>query len=94
LIRLAIEYGLPLEINGNGIMKCQSKGTDGYPYAPFWRMAEDAGATIIAGCDAHEIVNLEKAGNLLDDYLSQNGFEIAEISVKGDKLCFRTDRER
>ncbi len=64
IIKCAIEYNLPLEINGSGFYKPRVIGENGYKYPypliDFWELARDLGATIICNSDAHDPENVIK----------------------------------
>lgn len=70
IIDAAIECGLPLEINGYGIIKSPVRTRNGgtrypYPYSAFWELASERGAKAICNSDAHSpiavLANAEKA---------------------------------
>jgi len=58
IIRCAKEYGMPLEINANGMRKEKILDDDLeyryiYPHWNFWELAASEGAEALAGSDAH-----------------------------------------
>lgn len=58
IISAALEYGTVLEFNANGYRRGIHDYPDGrrhmYPHMNFWKMAADAGSTVMIGADAHE----------------------------------------
>ncbi len=57
LIRAAIEFNMPIEINGYGTLKKtvnrNGKSEYGYPAREFWEIARDMKARVICNSDAH-----------------------------------------
>jgi len=74
LIDAANDLGMPLEINGYGLIKSKVQRDYGedyqYPVATFWKRAAQKNARIICNADAHQIEQV-LAG-------VQNGIEYAE----------------
>ena len=74
LIDAANDLGMPLEINGYGLIKSKVRRDYGadyqYPVAAFWKRAAQKNARIICNADAHQIEQV-LAG-------VQNGIEYAE----------------
>lgn len=58
LVKAAIKYDIPLEINANGIRKGMIDTPDGkrykYPRKEFWQVVKEEGARVIVSSDAHE----------------------------------------
>lgn len=59
IIACALDCGVPLEINGNGLMKRNIILPDGserhpYPWDEFWRLAIERGVKIVTSSDAHK----------------------------------------
>lgn len=59
IIQAAVACDLPLEMNGNGIVKPFVTDADGssrpqYPYERFWRIAAEEGVTALVNSDAHK----------------------------------------
>ncbi len=88
IIEAAIELKLPLEVNGNGMLKPSIDGRYAYPVKPFWTLASEMGAKAVFNTDAHEVENLGKTRELLKTFIKENNIELVYPSVEGGKLCF------
>jgi histidinol-phosphatase (PHP family) len=53
LIRAAMKYSIPLEVNMYGLLESRH-----YPRDDFWRLAGKLGATVVLGRDAHKTVRV------------------------------------
>jgi histidinol-phosphatase (PHP family) len=57
VIDAAVDAGLPLEVNGNGLDRALIQGDSGlrhpYPVREFWELALEKGAQVICNSDAH-----------------------------------------
>jgi len=81
LIKLAIKYDCPLEINGVGIMSGKRKiGNEYrfiYPHDNFWKLVEKYKAKVIISNDAHSKNGLSQdLGKLLIEYASKFNLNI------------------
>ena len=58
LLDAAEDLGLPLEVNGYGLIKPQFETSRGlryhYPYAEFWQLVAERGLPVICNSDAHD----------------------------------------
>ncbi len=71
IVQAARDARMPLEINAAGFRKPWLADDDGtlrpqYPWAPFWRIAAEEGATAIVNSDAHSPDNL--TANIADAF--------------------------
>lgn len=90
IVRCAVEYDMPLEINANGMRRPMVVMRDGserfdYPYRRFWDKAAEAGARVIIGSDCHSVENL------YDTYMRQayalaKAWDIDVVPLSGDEL--------
>ncbi len=69
IIRAAVEYEIPLEINANGIRKGIRQLEEGqrylYPRKEFWQIAKEMNAKVIISSDAHHVDQLMDGAVLL-----------------------------
>lgn len=82
IISCAVECNMPLEINGNGLMKRNLVLPDGrerhpYPWEEFWIMAEEMGVKIVTSSDAHKPERVDSY-SLASDFASPLGIKWAE----------------
>ncbi len=91
IITLANEHNLPLEINGNGLIKTLEQHRPNYPFNKFWELAMENNATIIVGFDAHEVKNLELANKLATEFCQENQIEFSQSYLIDGKITFKKD---
>ena len=94
IIAVAVNRGIPLEINANG-MRRGTFSVDGieryrYPWEPFWELAAEAGATVVIGSDAHQPEHLILQYKECEDLARRFGLPIvnrvvAETILAGKK---------
>lgn len=94
IIAVAVNRGIPLEINANG-MRRGTFSVDGieryrYPWEPFWELAAEAGATVVIGSDAHQPEHLILQYKECEDLARRFGLPIvnrvvAETILAGEK---------
>ncbi len=85
IIDAAVALDLPLEINANGIRKGFIRTPEGerygYPWAPFWEMAAEAGVKAVIGSDAHSPEKVLGERKECLDFASHFGFVPCEAEV-------------
>ena len=91
IIEAAIQYNIPLEVNGQGFIKGKVKGEKGmrdpYPYDAFWNLVAEKNIPVLCNSDAHFPENLVDGLHLARDYAKKMGLEIIEkLNFKNKKL--------
>lgn len=85
IIDCAIDCNLPLEINGQGMLKPQIQTPQGmrfqYPYDEFWLLAKSKGATIICSSDAHNPENVIEGVKRAYDFANKLGISPKTFSL-------------
>jgi len=80
------DCGLPVEINGNGMLRGKIMTRNGmrymYPYDEFWDMAAERNLTVICSSDAHVPENVIKAAAMARDFAGVHGI------IPADTLAF------
>jgi histidinol-phosphatase (PHP family) len=98
IIECAISYDIPLEVNGNGILK-EEIYVDGefrhpYPIAEFWKIAQNyPELKVIANADAHDPKNIARFPDdctnfLLPFSIQYKSLELSDNSPKDGKIKF------
>lgn len=84
IIDCAIANNLPLEVNGQGMLKPMMKSEKGlryqYPYDEFWLLAKEKGAMIIANSDAHLPENVIKGALKAKEFAKNLGIEVCDTA--------------
>ncbi len=91
MIALSKEYDIPLEINGNGLLKTIRNHQPNYPYHKFWDLAFEEGAKVIVGFDAHEVEDLKNSGDELNKFCSTYNYKYYQSELEDNKLVFKKD---
>lgn len=89
IIKAAIGHSLPLEINGNGMLKKPVGERWAYPHRAFTLLASSLGASSILSTDAHSVENLLKTKADLEDFAHQCGSHLVKPSVTDGHLGWR-----
>ncbi len=90
IIEASIYYDIPLEINGNGILKNKIEGFNNemrypYPVKEFWQVARTyKDLKIITNADAHSPTNLKKSFKLCNAFAKDLNIEYREANI--DKI--------
>lgn len=69
IIALSKEKNIPLEINGNGMLKKKINGHYQYPCDEFWYMVEDQKAPTVRNTDSHSPNSIELSLRLIKEYV-------------------------
>jgi len=88
IIEASIELELPLEVNGNGMLKPSVDDRYAYPVDSFWKLASKMGAKAVFNTDAHEVENLGKTREMMKNFIKENNIELVYPAVDNGKLCF------
>ena len=88
IIRKAKENNIPLEINGNGMLKPKINGSYQYPKDEFWSLVEREGASVVMNTDSHSPTNLELSRRLLKDYIKKFDLHFVYPVIIDNKLRF------
>lgn len=85
IIASALDNNMPLEINGNGLIKRNIVLPDGserhpYPWEEFWRLAVESGVKIVTSSDAHKPEYVSGYGRA-EEFASPLGVKWAEYDV-------------
>jgi histidinol-phosphatase (PHP family) len=87
IIEAAIYYDIPLEVNGNGIMKNQIKGFNNdmrnvYPVKEFWQLAKSYDKLkIISNTDAHSPYNIKESFEKCDQFGKDLSLEYSKANI-------------
>lgn len=87
IIEASIYYDIPIEINGNGILKDKIKGFNGeyrypYPVKEFWEMANSYDdVKIITNADAHSPNNLKKSFDMCNDFAKELDIKYRKANI-------------
>ena len=84
IIGEAVRLSIPLEINGNGMLKRQAPDRFCYPFGPFWTLAAKMGASVILSTDAHSTANLTLTKARLEVFAHQHGVTLVRPCVSAD----------
>ncbi len=89
IAKSALDTGMPLEINANGMRKglymCDGVMRYPYPYWRFWDTVAEVGATVIIGSDAHSPKSLcDECFVNAEAFASERG--ITPVELTGDML--------
>ncbi|MGD1821831.1 MAG: histidinol-phosphatase [Pleomorphochaeta sp.] len=88
IIEAAIYYDIPLEVNGNGIIKNKVKGFYNdmrapYPVKEFWQLASTYDKLkIVTNADAHSPYNLEKSYKLCNDFAKELNIDYKKANIE------------
>lgn len=89
IIGEAVSLSIPLEINGNGMLKRQAPDRFCYPFGPFWSLASKMGADVILSTDAHSTANLVLTKERLEIFAHQHGVRLVRPFFENGKLKWR-----
>ena len=81
---------VPLEINGNGMLK-DSEGYEGYPSGNFWRIASEYVDAAVISTDAHTVSNLDRTIPYVRAFAEKAGIAVLEPYVSDGGLSFRKE---
>lgn len=90
IIEAAIYYDIPLEINGNGLLKDKVRGFEygyrnAYPVKEFWELAKTyENLKIVANADAHSPKNINKSYDLCNSFANELGIKFNKANI--DKI--------
>jgi histidinol-phosphatase (PHP family) len=98
IIECAVNYDIPLEVNGNGLIR-EKVSVDGalrapYPIEGFWSIAQNyPSLKVIASADAHDPKNIKRFASDCLDFISPFSIEyrsldLSENQVMDNKLKF------
>ncbi len=80
IISCAMSHGLPMEMNGNGLIRPSRYDRPSYPMKPFWELALEMGAEkFVRNTDAHNVGNLTRSIPMLDDLAAGMGISFMEV---------------
>ena len=80
IISCAISHDLPMEMNGNGMIRASRYDRPSYPMREFWELALEMGAEkFIRNTDAHCAANLTKSIPMLDDLSAELGISFMQV---------------
>lgn len=88
IIQFAIDRKIPLEVNGNGMLRPSPDDDYLYPRRMFWRLASEMGAYCVRNSDSHEVVNLGKTRELQESFVKECNVKKAYPIVKRGRLEF------
>lgn len=88
IIRKAKENDIPLEINGNGMLKPKINGIYKYPKDEFWHLVEREGAKALMNTDSHTPTSLGLSRRLLKEYIKKFDINFVYPVIINNKLCF------
>jgi histidinol-phosphatase (PHP family) len=95
IIDASVAVGLPLEVNGYGLVKEPVMGDHGprapYPVREFWEMAADSGAVIICNSDAHRVEDVIAGARAANEFITGLGITPVEAvdALSFAKASFR-----
>ena len=75
VLQAAIDYNLPVEVNGLGLARATQIGKAGllYPHNRFWELVATSGARVICNSDAHQSENTIVHAQLAREYGAKFG---------------------
>ena len=80
IIDASIEHNIPLEINGQGLLRekirCEKGERAPYPYDPFWELVLERNIPVICNSDAHRPQDLVHGLHKARDYAQSMNLEI------------------
>ena len=85
----SLEYSVPLEINGNGILK----GKGGYPHPLFWEEVRRNTDIAVLSTDAHNPAHLHKTIGDIRKFASELDFTVLEPAIDDCRLTLRRETE-
>ena len=88
----AAELSVPLEINGNGLMKSSTE-YEGYPSSGFWCVAREYVKTAVISTDAHAVKNLDRTIPFCRAFAADSGIDVLVPYAIDGHLGFRTEKE-
>lgn len=88
IIQFAIDKKIPLEVNGNGMLRPSPDDDYRYPRRMFWYLASEMGAFCVRNSDCHEVVNLAKSRPLQEAFVKECNVKKAYPLVKRGRLSF------
>lgn len=92
ITQCAKQYGLPLEINGNGMRRgkitADNKERYLYPVEDFWEIAVRNGTGIIANADAHIPAYVAEHCLTEIQFAKENGYPLKSIDYTDGKILF------
>lgn len=88
IIAASKDYSVPLEINGNGMLKPAVEGHYPYPSDPFWLLCRESDVHAVMNTDSHTTASLGKSMKLLSDYEEKIPQHLVYPVWTGNKLTF------
>ena len=89
IIRCAKKSNLPLEINGNGMLKPKIGGSYQYPKDEFWYLVEKEEAPVVMYTDSHTPSSLIVSYRLIKEYSNKFKLKLVYPEFTDNKLSFR-----
>ena len=89
IIRCAKKSNLPLEINGNGMLKPKIGGSYQYPKDEFWYLVEKEEAPVVMNTDSHTPSSLIVSYRLIKEYSNKFKLKLVYPEFSDNKLSFR-----
>lgn len=95
IIEAALESNIPLEINGNGIIKAEHDGASewGYPNRNFWALASSYGIKAVCSLDAHRVRNLDLHYSDVYSFADQMGIKLLEPAFDSEGKLYLRNRD-
>ena len=90
ILDAAEDIGIPIEANGNGLVRPSRFPRPGYPLLEFWQLARERKITFVRNTDAHVVENLTKSIPMLEEFASRVGIKYA-YPVSLNPLAFKTE---
>ena len=90
ILDAAEDVGIPIEANGNGLVRPSRFPRPGYPLLEFWQLARERKITFVRNTDAHVVENLTKSIPMLEEFASRVGIKYA-YPVSLNPLAFKTE---
>ena len=88
----AAELSIPLEINGNGLLKGSGE-SEGYPSPHFWHIAREYISTAVVSTDAHAVMNLDRTLPYCRAFAADFGINVLEPCIQDGRIAFRTEEQ-
>lgn len=91
VLQAAIDYNLPVEVNGLGLARATQIGKAGllYPHNRFWELVATSGARVICNSDAHQSENTIVHAQLAREYGAKFGLVPVEGIFRGEESGVR-----
>lgn len=89
IIQYAVDHRIPLEVNGNGMLKPKEDGEYRYPKKAFWLLAAQMGAYCVRNSDCHEVENMAKSRVMQEEFVKECGVKKAYPLLKSGRLGFQ-----